>query len=714
VFPTFVQRGERWVRSGGEYGTEAFKKNIRPVMDGRGYRYANERLAEEIRDNLSEYSSIFAAILHHIVSRPKELVFIYNEYVEAGGGGSINLALVLQQHGFVWAKSAEDIRKPDSKGRKRFAVITSNKATTHQPKQIESLIRSFNQPDNMYGERCQIIIGSKKIAEGITIKNVRQGHSVIPHWNVSDNDQAFGRIFRVGSHDALPQEERYVRIYRHASVKEYNPEEDSEAYNRGKGFPESAAFSDEVTMDIHAFEIAERKDYFISQIYRLMKEVAWDCSLTYERNVLKGDQDYSRACDYQECNYTCDGFPESKILKKGKVWRYQIPEEEILTSTYNLFYSSSDIRALIGEISNLFEVYFCLELSMIERLLGRESSDRYILLQALETLISSRIPIQNRYGFVSYLKEENNIYFLGDTVSAYSDYAESTYTQAPLTTEKTSLQDLVEISQLRDDKTWISRFCQSPSKYAKALKKMHYRTLIVLLEKIKELHLTTKSLTSQQKTAVDIVLSNLGRNLFSMTGGIFFHNMYASEYTGLGYNVTVQEIKPTGLMRVFDPKMKTWRYVSSVEEEERYIARMKEMRENSDKLVWENNPYGVYGFRAKDGKFKIRVQPAEGQRNTKGSVCIEGSWSVIRILNLFRKMGEYPSAEGNFEQYSRKELLQKIRSSGKLDMFLDVIDGSSTDDLRRILNLGMMEKVKLCDSLEGWFRAKGLFVEEEE
>jgi hypothetical protein len=199
-----------------------------------------------------------------------------------------------------------------------------------------------------------------------------------------------------------------------------------------------------------------------------------------------------------------------------------------------------------------------------------------------------------------------------------------------------------------------------------------------------------------------------------MTGGIFFHNMYASEYTGLGYNVTVQEIKPTGLMRVFDPKMKTWRYVSSVEEEERYIARMKEMRENSDKLVWENNPYGVYGFRAKDGKFKIRVQPAEGQRNTKGSVCIEGSWSVIRILNLFRKMGEYPSAEGNFEQYSRKELLQKIRSSGKLDMFLDVIDGSSTDDLRRILNLGMMEKVKLCDSLEGWFRAKGLFVEEEE
>ncbi|OUM58776.1 hypothetical protein PIROE2DRAFT_15880, partial [Piromyces sp. E2] len=43
--------------------------------------------------------------------------------------------------------------------------------------------------------------------------NVRQLHIFTPHWNYEKINQIIGRIRRVGSHDALPPEQRSVNIY---------------------------------------------------------------------------------------------------------------------------------------------------------------------------------------------------------------------------------------------------------------------------------------------------------------------------------------------------------------------------------------------------------------------------------------------------------------------------------------------------------------------
>ncbi len=710
VFPVFAKKGDKWRVIKGDYGTQGFNNHIEFFKGRKIYKYRDPKTAEEIKNNLAKYSSVFAAIVKWAKDHPDEVIFIYDEFVAAGGGGAINLGLVLQQHGFVWAKTSHDIRQSDPRGKKRFVVITSNPATTHQSKRIENIIQSISQPDNKYAERCQIIIGSRKIAEGITIKNVRQVHVVMPHWNISAIDQALGRVFRIGSHEAFPEDQRYIRIFRHASVKEYDKDEDPTEYNKGQGFPSNVGFSKEETMDIIVYRIAGNKEYYNTQIYRLLKEIAWDCPLAYKRNVLEGDQDGTRACDYQKCNYRCDNFPKKYILKNRKVWDYEIQEKDLLKDTYNIFYATENISEMVEKVQRLFGVYFSLRFDMIGHLIDVTiEEEKNLLLQALDFIINARIQIKNRYGLGSYLKEQGNIYFLDNVVSVFFNYPESTYITTPLVTERTSLEDLVEITQLREDKKLVLRFCKKPKENADLLQEMHYRTLVILLEKIQELRLrSTASLTSREKRVLSVVMKRLGKNLVVMPDGIVIHNMYAHEYTGLGYNVTVQEIKPTGLIRVFKHRTGLWSYVDNEEDEEKYMSRLRQIYKAQREIVWEINPYGVYGFRDRDGKFKIRVNPKPGRRATKGSVCMEASWPVLRIYALFKDIGFLPPVDPKFDKYPRENLLRDIKAQPNLSIFKD-FDSKSDNELRQILSLYVMTKKDMCDALEEWFKENSLF-----
>ena len=706
VFPVFTLKKGKWRITRGDYGKSAFKKHIK--LRGRKYRYKDPKTSDEIKNQLAKYSSKFASILYFIKKHPKELIFIYDEFV-TGGGGAINLGLVLEQHGFLWARTAAEIRKPDTRGRKRFAVITSDPATTHKSKQIQDILDSFNQPDNMYGERCQIIIGSEKIGLGLTIKNVRQAHIMMGHWNISAIEQALGRIYRIGSHDALPKEKRRIRIFRHVSAKEYDKEKDAKEYDKNKGFPPDVGFSKKETMDLIVYRIAENKEYPKTQIYRLSQEIAWDCALNYERNVLDGDQNNSRACNYQECNYRCDNFPEKYIDKSSRVWKYNIPEKDLLKDTYNLFYASDDISKMVDQVVDLFGIYFNLHLDMISHLINITSTEENkLLLRALDFIIDSRIRIQNRYGFGNYLKEQGNIYFLDNTISVFSNYPEVTYNTNPLITERTTLQILVEITKLQQDKELVVKFCSAPKKNMNLLNEIHYRTIIILLEKVQELR-SREKLTSKEKEVIDIFIAKLGRNLVEVPDGKIVHNMYASDYTGLGYSVVIKDIKPTGLLRVFDPKTRKWNYVVPEENEKMYIDHLIKLQKTKPEIVWEDNPYGVYGFRDIDGKFKIRVKPLPGKKETRGAVCTQAAWSVPRLIDLFISLDYLPPAGIEYQKFSRPQLLKDIKAQPGLKNFLSNLEQRTDEELRQILTIHSMDKIQMCNSFEEWFKKNNLF-----
>ena len=76
-----------------------------------------------------------------------------------------------------------------------------NETTTN--KQITDLISRFNNPDNMNGEIINVIMGSRKISEGFSFKNIQVEDIHTPWYNYSETSQAIARGFRLGSHRAL-------------------------------------------------------------------------------------------------------------------------------------------------------------------------------------------------------------------------------------------------------------------------------------------------------------------------------------------------------------------------------------------------------------------------------------------------------------------------------------------------------------------------------
>jgi hypothetical protein len=304
------------------------------------------------------------------------------------------------------------------------------------------------------------------------------------------------------------------------------------------------------------------------------------------------------------------------------------------------------------------------------------------------------------------------MYYLDNNINFNSKYTDCAYAANPIITERTKLHDLAEIYHLKEDKKHLLEFCEDPKGNRNLLNKMHYRTLILLTEKIQELNglkMKGKKLTRREMDSVEVGLKVLGRYLIHLSGGVVVHNMYDSEYTGVGYNIAAKEIKPTGMLRVFDPETGVWDNVMG-EKELEYIDEIKKLKKGGgEEEEWEGNEYGAYGFVDKTNKFKVRLKTKPGQRSTKGSVCVEAGWNIPKLLELFHELGDLPPGVKKFEGMERKELIKEIKSKGDLKVFMKGIEEREDDELRSILSLESMNKFELCEKLEEWFKEKDLF-----
>ena len=708
VFPVFDNEG---VVSSVAYGKAEFNKRVvkkrkitkmirpakgqepRPVESTVDTFQLDQRLKNELVKNLADYSAIFASIVKQIKDHPNEAVFIYDEFVRAGGG-VIMLGLILEAFGLVRANKVEDIAKPRADGRKRYAMITNNDFTIHGRKQISDLLESASRADNRYGDRLQVIIGSKKIAEGVTMKGFRQVHVIVPPWNIPSIDQPLFRVFRFGSHAAFTREERYVKIFRHVAVDTATSPTEG-GYDEGEGFPPEASFTDTETVGVHVYSIAENKEFRNTQIYRLIKESAIDCALNYKRNVVAEDVPGTRECDFEEqCNYECDGFPPTSV--SGTVWKYDVPSEEIDHATYNLFYSKQRRKELISEIIKLYGVYFALELNRIADLLSVDAKERMVLLQALDTIINGRILIKNRYGFGAYLKEEGNLYFLDNNISSSSSYAEVTYIRQPLITERTPLQDLIENLELTKDEERVQEYCNDPTH--DNLDKLSFRTKIILVEAAYKFSSENgERLNDRQSLATTLLLDEFEESLYEVKDGTIVHILYTEEYKGLGYNVAAREIKATGLTRYYDTDAGVWKYVGDTATEEKYVNEIRE-KYTKTRRTFEGNAFGIYGYVAKDKKLRIVLA---SDSEARGKVC--SSIKVPQLVSIFvDRLGYYPEPKENISNMNRAEAIRGIRGRPGYAEYKKGLEEMTDDELRGLLTLLSMQQDELCAELRLW------------
>ena len=671
--------------------------------------------------NLRIYATKFATIIE-MLKDPKrfdEKAFIYGDSVQ-GTGGVISLALVMKLYGFHWVKSSDAIPRKGKeitvKNPGSFIVITSEEQTINESAQIRKALEEYNKDDNIYGTRLRIIIGSQTIAQGHTLKATRQGHALMPHWNLPGIDQAMGRIYRAGSFDQLPENERYVNFYRHVSIPSAISDTIDSEDGEVKSISSTDRFSSKLSVDTYIYRIAEEKEHLNSQIYRIMKETAWDCALSYDRNVLVSDEDGSRVCDFTDCNYQCDNYsltdedrsigPQFMKKSQGHIWSYHVQTDEIDSSNFNLLYSDKRVEEYIKKIVALFERYFTLHLDVLLDLLGL-SSDRQIVLRALGLIIDRRIIIRNRYGFGNYLKEAGDLYFLdAEGTSTYSNYSLSIYSIFPLVTELSSLSDSVEVIQLEEDKSKIRQFVERPS--LKSLSKIFYHTRIILLEKVVELENDSSYRPSHQEYAIIKVIKNsMGKELYFMPDETIIHNLYNSKYTGTGYNVFTKDLKPNGKMRVFENGR--WEYVDP-DKESRYIDQIRFQVAERIKVGLQDNPYKMYGAIDKSNKFKI-IDDREGKAKT-GRVCktipIESQWAIFHHLKHLPYEDEIADS---IKELSDEEIVNLIRLTKKktwkeTPYVRELLQRNifSTDEIRKIYAMLNMDKDSLCRSLERWFR----------
>ena len=630
---------------------------------------------EEKLEKLEKYSSKYAASIRTIFKAREEgkSVFIYNEYVK--GSGLILFGLILNLFGFVKA----DGKEPPGSERARYASLTNETATN---KQITDLIHRFNNPDNMNGKIINVIMGSRKISEGFSFKNIQVEDIHTPWFNYSETSQAIARGFRLGSHSTLVDAglNPTLDIYQRVSI----PKGDCPLY-----YPKSDICFDP-SIDLHMYEISEIKDISIKGIERLIKESAWDCALNYSRNNIESEIGYDgkRECDYMDCEYVCDGIDQKNL---------ELTNKDLDYSTFQLYYDSNKHK-IIEEMILLFKTNFRLDLNTIIDHFPQFSG--FELITALHTMINESTQIINKYGFSSFMKEDNNIFFLVDSLSVVGRFSSDYYTEFPHVKTPVTFNQVVQPLYLKSLPDAVKEISSSTT--ISDIRKIMYRLPIEVHEYFIEASiLARKKGIQNNKLTQDLILQ-------------YFENSY-TEFNGVWVSWLLYDYND--ILRCLNGDI--WEDCN-----EEYIKKIENFKQNI-KVSLEKNQYGYYGqYNKETDQFCIRdVQGDIAEKKhlrTSGKRCI--NWPKDELLPIIiDKLKIQIPDESNMEKkdlgkwkemkkLDKNSILAELRKSKNAKDRAD--ENSSREELLNILFWSKLMIKPTCKYLRDWFQSNNLLSED--
>lgn len=650
--------------------------------------------SEQMLERLSIFSSKYAESIKTILQAQKDnkSVFVYNEFVT--GSGVILFGLILELFGFIKASGLES--EGDQKS--RYASLTSETSTDRQ---ITLISERFNKPDNMHGKIINVIIGSRKISEGFTFKNVQIIDIHTPWFNYSETSQVIARGYRLGSHRDLIDSgvEPQLTIYQRVSIP---------------------SDKEKTSIDLDMYKISENKDISIKGVERIMKESAWDCALTYQRNLIIGE-DNNRDCDYTNCYYQCDdcdGTPEDLTT-----FDY---------STFRLKYNDDTIQLVIDKITILFRTHFRLEITaIINHFPDLLNSD---VISALRIIINESRKIINKYGFPSYLKEYKNIYFLVDSLSSSeTDY----YTEYPHLKNPISFNNIVENVYSESLPKIINTFCKTANNI-EDVRKFMIRLPVEVHEYLLESaikneflkRINAQDFTLQQEKIRKLILEYFAKYYINLDG---VWVSWLIEDTFRCFN------EETGEWNDCDPE---------------HIEKVELINEEKQKKI-RNNIYNFYGLYNQTNKsFCLRDMrnmgdddtELKGHQITSGRVCntINKKELMDLVLNNFKfalpteeeinntkkelqfliDKDEFPKMEkmnkilNDINTQTKDKLLKNLKKSTVYKYVDKLLDPSSLetkteDELKRILFWCSQSTTTLCGYIHIWMKKMKFYSDED-
>lgn len=413
---THARQASLFVFPDGSYGSAGFekyvqKKKVFSVQPPAKTVYSlSTDLARSIDgklDNLNKYSCKYADLIGNVLAKARK-TFVYCEYVE--GSGAILLGLILQQFGYSIATGNE------TQPGRRYCIVT-NKTST--PREIKRLIDQFNSLANVDGQIVSVIIGSRVIAEGFTLKGLTDEVVLTPHWNYSETAQAIARGWRVGSHANTPNVSE-LSIYQTVALSSREP-----------------------SIDLEMYELSEKKDMQIKAIEHAIKISAFDCFLNYDRNYITG-YDGMRECEYTNCDYSCMSQPLS--------------DEDVVT--YDAFYSR-DEPSIIEFLKDYLQTNYFIDLfDLASRF---PASTRIQILKTLIRQVESNALFLDRFRIPLYLRVDRNMIFLSLDPSTSADFYSSYYAREVVVGSSENFSDVVRKAVEADVPVKVKQVFQYPN-----------------------------------------------------------------------------------------------------------------------------------------------------------------------------------------------------------------------------------------------------------
>jgi len=213
------------------------------------------------------------------------------------------------------------------------------------PENKKKIIESvFNNINNKDGSRIKFILGSKVMAEGMTLENIKQIHISDVHYNLNRVQQVIGRGIRQCKHYKIMNED--------------NP------YPKVEVFKYVVHTGDKLSTEEELYRKAELKYIQVKKIERVLKEVAIDCPLHYSGNVFpeelekykdcKPGVDCPEICEFQKCEYQCHNKSlNDKYYEKTKYKK--IEKEKLDYNTFTNFLARQEIDSCKRVISEMFK-----------------------------------------------------------------------------------------------------------------------------------------------------------------------------------------------------------------------------------------------------------------------------------------------------------------------------------------------------------------------
>lgn len=246
-------------------GAEITKEEIAE----RKWRLMMETMTiNDVRANLPSLSGKLVKFLDNITSVEGKKIFVFSRFKIIGVRV---IARLLETYGWREIKTpniTDDL--PDGKA---FIIIDGD------TKDKNGMVQTFNRKDNIYGNKCAILLGTMVVAAGVSLKDVREIHILEPQWRDVTINQVIGRGIRTCSHSRLRREERDVKTYLYISIPPTKNLRTKLDIDAGR------------TTDEFLYNQAIARSELLNTFLEAIKEAAVDCALN--------TKDICRQCDNQ-------------------------------------------------------------------------------------------------------------------------------------------------------------------------------------------------------------------------------------------------------------------------------------------------------------------------------------------------------------------------------------------------------------------------------